>query len=117
MRIRTTTPLLALVLLAPAVLAGAASGPTTEVATSADGTLSTAAAADTYRPVYHHSVPDHWKNDPQRPIWVDGELRYHYLYNPDYDEKVGTSWRLTTSTDGVVFRSHAFPRLRHGYRA
>lgn len=109
---RTAARLLAPALLATALVAplavapsgAAASGPTTEVATSADSTLSTAAAAETYRPVYHHSVPDHWKNDPQRPIWVDGELRYHYLYNPDYDEKVGTSWRLTTSTDGVVFR-------------
>src|SRR5690606_34178637 len=23
------------------------------------------------RPAYHFSVPDNWKNDPQRPIYVD----------------------------------------------
>lgn len=28
------------------------------------------------RPVYHFSVTDNWKNDPQRPIYLDGE--YHY---------------------------------------
>ncbi|HEX7201806.1 MAG TPA: glycoside hydrolase family 32 protein, partial [Arthrobacter sp.] len=36
------------------------------------------------RPTYHFSVPDHWKNDPQRPIYLDGEYHYYYLYNADY---------------------------------
>jgi levanbiose-producing levanase len=36
------------------------------------------------RPVYHVSVPDNWKNDPQRPIYLDGEYHYYYLYNADY---------------------------------
>ncbi|PFG44468.1 levanbiose-producing levanase [Isoptericola jiangsuensis] len=93
--------LLALALAAPL----AAATPTAGAAAPAEvRPTTTTTEATTYRPVYHHSVPDHWKNDPQRPIWVDGELRYHYLYNPDYDEKVGTSWRLTASSDGVVFR-------------
>ena len=36
------------------------------------------------RPAYHFSVPDNWKNDPQRPIYLDGEYHYYYLYNADY---------------------------------
>ncbi|MEV3936584.1 GH32 C-terminal domain-containing protein [Glycomyces sp. NPDC049804] len=64
-----------------------------------------AAAQDaTYRPVYHFSVPDRWKNDPQRPIYVDGKTYYYYLYNKDYPEMgTGTSWRLASSTDNVAF--------------
>ena len=108
MRIRTTARMAVLVLLAAPLATGAgaatAASGITKGATSVNDPVAGPSAAGTYRPMYHHSVPDHWKNDPQRPIWVDGELRYHYLYNPDYDEKVGTSWRLTTSTDGVVFR-------------
>lgn len=108
MRIRTTARMAVLVLLAVPLATGAgaatAASGTTKGTTNSSDPVPEPTAGETYRPVYHHTVPDHWKNDPQRPIWVDGELRYHYLYNPDYDEKVGTSWRLTTSTDGVVFR-------------
>ncbi|OSM42728.1 levanase [Nesterenkonia sp. PF2B19] len=57
-----------------------------------------------YRPAYHLSVPDNWKNDPQRPIFLNGEYLYYYLYNEDYLEGGhGTSWRLVTTTDHVAF--------------
>ncbi|MEV4687320.1 glycoside hydrolase family 32 protein [Microbacterium sp. LWH3-1.2] len=62
---------------------------------------------DDYRAQYHFTVPDHWKNDPQRPVFVDGEFHYYYLYNSDYNAdptaNFGTEWRLATSYDGVVF--------------
>lgn len=61
----------------------------------------------TYRPAYHLSVPDNWKNDPQRPIYIDGEYLYYYLYNADYLEGgVGTAWRLATTRDHVHFTDH-----------
>ncbi|QKJ18356.1 glycoside hydrolase family 32 protein [Microbacterium hominis] len=63
--------------------------------------------SDQYRAQYHFTVPDHWKNDPQRPVYVDGEFRYYYLYNADYNAdpsaNFGTEWRLATTRDGVVF--------------
>ncbi|HET6707370.1 glycoside hydrolase family 32 protein [Amycolatopsis sp.] len=62
-----------------------------------------AAAAGTYRAQYHFTVPDHWMNDPQRPVYVNGKLHYYYLYNADYPAEVGTAWRLATTTDGVAF--------------
>ncbi|WIX92082.1 glycoside hydrolase family 32 protein [Amycolatopsis sp. DG1A-15b] len=62
-----------------------------------------ASAAATYRAQYHFTVPDHWKNDPQRPVYVNGEFNYYYLYNADYPSEVGTAWRLATTTDGVAF--------------
>ncbi len=64
-------------------------------------TEDTAQAAPSYRSVYHFTVPDGWKNDPQKPIYVNGQYQYYYLYNPDYPNAVGTSWRMATSTDGV----------------
>ncbi|GAA3014382.1 hypothetical protein [Microbacterium aurantiacum] len=57
------------------------------------------------RPWFHLSVPDNWKNDPQRPIFLDGEYHYFYLYNADYlAGGSGTAWRRATTRDHVVFR-------------
>ncbi len=69
------------------------------------GAASTARGQDTtYRAVYHFTVPDQWKNDPQRPVFLDGTYHYYYLYNADYTAGgVGTAWRLATSTDLVGF--------------
>ncbi|MFC3492152.1 glycoside hydrolase family 32 protein [Glycomyces rhizosphaerae] len=62
------------------------------------------AAASSKRPEYHFAVPDGWKNDPQRPIWVDGKYLYYYLYNADYGAAAeGTAWRLASSTDNLVY--------------
>ncbi|GLW72659.1 hypothetical protein Kpho02_49580 [Kitasatospora phosalacinea] len=83
--------LLGLVLTAAAVAAPGPAAPTA------------ARAADGNRAVYHFTVPDHWKNDPQRPVWSDGAFHYYYLYNADYGQAVGTAWRQATSTDGVAF--------------
>jgi levanbiose-producing levanase len=66
------------------------------------------------RPRYHVSVPDNWKNDPQRPIYLDGEYHYYYLYNADYvDGGGGTAWRRTTTRDHVAFqdRGVAIPKF------
>jgi levanbiose-producing levanase len=66
------------------------------------------------RPAFHFSVPDNWKNDPQRPVYIDGEYHYYYLYNADYLQGGGgTSWRRATTTDHVVFtdRGVAIPKF------
>ncbi|WP_285726913.1 glycoside hydrolase family 32 protein [Psychromicrobium xiongbiense] len=66
------------------------------------------------RPEYHFSVPDNWKNDPQRPIFVNGEYLYYYLYNADYIAGGGgTAWRLATTVDHVSFRDRgvAIPKF------
>jgi levanbiose-producing levanase len=89
-------------LAAPAVAAPAEAAPTTS-----GGRMG-------QRPVYHFSVPDNWKNDPQRPIFVNGEYLYYYLYNADYIEGgPGTSWRLATTRDHVSFRDRgvAIPKF------
>lgn len=58
----------------------------------------------TTRANYHFTVPDKWKNDPQKPIYFDGEYHYYYLYNGDYPDGNGTEWRHATSTDLVEWR-------------
>lgn len=63
-----------------------------------------AAQSQSRRPVFHFSVPDGWKNDPQRPVYVDGKAYYYYLYNPDYPDAIGTSWRLASTDDNVDFQ-------------
>ncbi|WP_370645950.1 glycoside hydrolase family 32 protein [Sporolactobacillus sp. STSJ-5] len=59
---------------------------------------------DSYRPVYHFSVPDKWMNDPQRPLYFNGKYHYYYLYNRDYPKGNGTEWRLATSKDLVHWK-------------
>jgi levanbiose-producing levanase len=66
------------------------------------------------RPSYHFSVADNWKNDPQRPIYLDGEYHYYYLYNADYiNGGGGTAWRHATTRDHVSFRDRgvAIPKF------
>ncbi|MGP5687670.1 glycoside hydrolase family 32 protein [Glutamicibacter ardleyensis] len=73
-----------------------------------------ASAAMSYRPSYHFSVPDNWKNDPQRPVYLDGEYLYYYLYNEDYIlGGSGTSWRLATTTDHVNFTDRGVAISKH----
>lgn len=52
-------------------------------------------------------------NDPQRPVWINGEFHY-YLYNGDYTRGgSGTAWRLATSTDLVSFRDRGVVVPKH----
>ncbi|MGG1592481.1 glycoside hydrolase family 32 protein [Terribacillus saccharophilus] len=59
-----------------------------------------------YRPDFHFSSPDKWKNDPQQPIYYQGKYRYYYLYNKDYPEGNGTEWRHATSEDLIHWEDH-----------
>jgi levanbiose-producing levanase len=97
---RSTTPQRFAAAVAASVVALVAAAPTGAQSAVAED-------ADAYRAQYHFTVPDHWKNDPQRPVYVDGKFLHYYLYNRDYDANpsanFGTEWRLATSYDGVVF--------------
>lgn len=90
----------ALAVIGAVVASGVAAG-------SGAGNAAAVEPGDQYRAQYHFTVPDHWKNDPQRPIFIDGRFHYYYLYNSDYNAdpsaNFGTAWRLATSYDGVVF--------------
>lgn len=57
-----------------------------------------------YRAAYHFTSPDHWKNDPQKPVYYEGTYHYYYLYNGDYPDGNGTEWRHATSKDLVHWK-------------
>ncbi|MBD7919138.1 glycoside hydrolase family 32 protein [Cellulomonas sp. Sa3CUA2] len=61
---------------------------------------------DAWQHAFHLTVPDHWLNDPQRPVYSQGAYQYFYLYNGDFPEPTGTSWRRVSTTDGVRFQDH-----------
>jgi levanbiose-producing levanase len=69
-----------------------------------------------FRPTFHLTPERHWINDPQRPVFVDGEWRLYYLYNADYPDGNGTEWHLATSTDMVTWKNQgvAIEKYRNG---
>ncbi|MGD6818262.1 glycoside hydrolase family 32 protein [Metabacillus sp. 113a] len=69
--------------------------------------------SSSFRPVFHFSTPDKWKNDPQKPIYIDGKYHYYYLYNGNYPDGGGTEWRLATSKDLVSWKDEgtAIPKF------
>ncbi|MER5787121.1 GH32 C-terminal domain-containing protein [Streptomyces sp. NPDC001980] len=93
--------------------AAATAAPEPKPGATAESRTKSAASGASYRAAYHFTVPDQWKNDPQRPVWLDGEYHYYYLYNADYfTGVVGTAWRLATTEDLVSFadRGVAVPK-------
>jgi len=38
---------------------------------------------DPFRPQYHYSPANHWMNDPNGMVYLDGEYHLFYQYNPD----------------------------------
>lgn len=69
-----------------------------------------------WRSVYHFTVPDHWMNDPQRPIYFDGHYHFFYLYNKDYPTGNGTAWRHVVSKNLINWhdRGTAIPKFSNG---
>lgn len=71
---------------------------------------------DAWTHAFHLTVPDHWLNDPQRPVYAQGAYQYFYLYNADYPEPSGTSWRRVSTTDGMRFTDHGVALDKHAQR-
>ncbi|WP_156505872.1 glycoside hydrolase family 32 protein [Bacillus sp. SJS] len=69
--------------------------------------------ASSNRPAYHFSTPEKWKNDPQKPIFIDGKYHYYYLYNGNYPDGGGTEWRHASSEDLVTWKDEgiAIPKF------
>ncbi|MTH55316.1 glycoside hydrolase family 32 protein [Bacillus mangrovi] len=69
--------------------------------------------ASPHRPSIHFSTPEKWKNDPQKPIFIDGKYHYYYLYNGNYPDGGGTEWRHAVSEDLVTWKDEgiAIPKF------
>lgn len=59
----------------------------------------------TRRPAYHLTPPAHWMNDPQRPLFREGQWHLYYLYNADFPHGNGTAWARAVSADMVIWRT------------
>ncbi|MEV0848167.1 glycoside hydrolase family 32 protein [Streptomyces sp. NPDC049954] len=71
--------------------------------------LSSAAAADSLRAVYHLTPPSGWLSDPQRPVYAGGAYHLYYLHS-DKNNAPGW-WQHATTADNVAFtdRGTAIP--------
>lgn len=76
-------------------------------ATTPAGAVGQATALEPWRPRHHFSPRQHWINDPNGPVLVDGVYHLYYQYNPNGDQWGDISWGHATSTEGVHWTEHA----------
>jgi len=54
-----------------------------------------------YRPQYHFSPHEHWTNDPNGPVYFEGEYHLFFQYNPFGDTWGHMTWGHAVSPDMV----------------
>jgi beta-fructofuranosidase len=59
------------------------------------------AASDPRRPIYHLTSPAHWINDPNGPVYFDGEYHLFFQHNPFASEWGNICWGHAVSEDLV----------------
>lgn len=59
---------------------------------------------ESYRPVYHHTPPYGWMNDPNGMFYKDGVYHLYYQFNPYGSTWGNMHWGHSTSTDLVSWK-------------
>lgn len=90
--------------------------PSATSAAADDRTFAKPQTWEQFRPAFHLTPAQHWMNDPQRPVLIDGVWHLYYLYNADYPEGNGTAWHLATSSDMLTWKNQgvAIEKYRNG---
>ncbi len=61
---------------------------------------------DPLRPVWHHTPPYGWMNDPNGMFYLDGKWHLYYQYNPYGNRHGNIHWGHSVSTDLVKWQHH-----------
>lgn len=56
---------------------------------------------DPFRPEIHFSPEENWVNDPNGPVWYEGEYHLFFQYNPEGNQWGNMSWGHAVSKDLV----------------
>lgn len=59
---------------------------------------------EAHRPLYHHTPPYGWMNDPNGLFYKDGVYHLYYQYNPYGSQWENMTWGHSTSTDLVRWK-------------
>lgn len=86
--------------LRPVVAAWSASAVTLALVTSSPA-LAADPESDPFRPEIHFSPAQHWINDPNGPVWFDGQYHLFFQHNPEGSQWGNMSWGHAVSTDLV----------------